>query len=149
MAYEERKIVVTRIIVGLYDTVDVAEQAIEELLNNQVSGENITMIVNDEEEYFIIQGFLQDDEDDYEDYDEEDGEDEENIEEVELENLSDMLLEVGLAEEEASYYVEEIDRGRTLVMVTTEQDDTGRIRLILDQYFPIDVRDRPGRDSRQ
>lgn len=137
----------TRMIVGLYDTVDVAEQAIEELLNNQVPGENITMVVNDEEEYFVIQGFLQ--EDDEADSDVEDYEEEENAEEVELENLSDILLEVGLAEEEAGYYVQEIDRGRTLVMVTTADDKTDRIRLILDQYFPVDVRERPSPNSRQ
>ena len=136
----------TRIIVGLYDTVDVAEQAIEKLLDNQVPGENITMVVNDEEEYFVIQGFLQDDETDY---DGEDYEEEENAEEVEMENLSDILLEVGLAEEEAGYYTQELDRGRTLVMVTTPDDKTAGIRLILDQYFPVDVRDRPSQDGRQ
>lgn len=135
----------TRIIVGLYDTVDVAEQAIEELLNNQVPGENVTMVINDEEEYFVIQGVLQDEE---MDYDAEDYEEEESAEEIELENLSDILLEVGLAEEEAGYYVQEIDRGRTLVMVATPDDKIERVRLILDQYFPVDVRDRPSQDSR-
>lgn len=141
----ERKVAVTRIIAGLYDTVDVAEQAIEELLNNQVPGENITMVINDEEEYFVIQGVLQEEEINY---DIEDDEEEESAEEIELENLSDILLEVGLAEEEAGYYVQEIDRGRTLVMVTSPDGNTSRIRLILDQYFPVDVRDRPSQDSR-
>ncbi len=131
-------------IVGLYDDYDTAEQVVEELLNNEIPAPNICMVVNDEEdeeEFYVIQAQLVGEEDF-----ELDGVDtyveEGDAVEAEVRDLMDILAEMGLAADEAEYYAEEVRQGRTMIAVNSPADKIDRVKLIINQYFPVDTRER-------
>jgi hypothetical protein len=130
-------------IIGLYDNLDVAEQVVENLLSNEIPGDNIYMVLNDDEdedEFYMIQGVMANEEgyDLDEDFEEEDG-----TEEVEIRDLEDILADMGLAEDETGYYAQEISRGRTLVAVNAPDDKIDQVKLLMNEYFPVDTRERP------
>ncbi|MBZ0296049.1 MAG: hypothetical protein K8L99_26045 [Anaerolineae bacterium] len=52
------------------------------------------------------------------------------------------LVDMGVPEEEATYYTEAVRRGNALVTVTADGDDLVRAMNILRKHYPIDVEER-------
>jgi hypothetical protein len=101
------------------------------------------MVLNDdddEDEFYMMQGVMADEEG----YDlNEDFEEDDLTEEVEIRDLEDILADMGLAEDETGYYAQEISRGRTLVAVHAPDDKIDQVKLLMNEYFPVDTRERP------
>jgi len=52
------------------------------------------------------------------------------------------LMDLGVPEEEAGYYLEGIRRGGTLMTVTTDESSVNRVQDIMNRYHPIDLEQR-------